>query len=244
MTLVEVCVEGPEGLRVALGRADRVELCAGLGEGGTTPSDGMLETVLEGGLPVVALVRPRPGGFVYGREERKVIERDVVRARERGVEGVAIGALTEDGRVDEGFVAELIARARPARVVFHRAFDWTRDAFEALEVLGRLGVDRILTSGGAARASEGRERLRDLVARAGAGLTIVAAGGVCAAEVRELVEVSGVREVHLSAARPVRTPGAPPGARLASRARGLEADEHRVPEGSELDALRVALGRT
>jgi copper homeostasis protein len=172
-----------------------------------------------------------------------VIERDVVRARELGVEGVAIGALGADGRVDASFVAELIARARPARVVFHRAFDWTPDALEALETLATLGVDRILTAGQAPRAVEGCERLRLLIERAGAGPTIVAAGGIRAADARALVVGAGVRELHLSAARPVKAGGwCPPVASgLASRARPLGPDEHRAPDPDELDAVRAAL---
>ena len=205
---VEVCVEGLEGLRAARAAgARRVELCCALAEGGLTPSAGAVEACMaEGAIELVVLGRPRGGAFVYSAEELAVAERDVELARERGAAGVALGCLTAEGEVDVEGTARLMARARPLAVAFHRAFDHVREWEAALEVLVRLGVERVLTSGQAASAFEGRERIGALVHQARGRIAVVAAGGVRPDNARELVRASGVGELHLSAA--VRRPSA------------------------------------
>jgi copper homeostasis protein len=199
--LYEVCVEDARGaLAAQRGGADRVELCQALPEGGTTPSRGALEVArARAGLPVVALIRPRPGDFVYDADELETMERDVRTARELGLAGVALGVLTADGRIDVERTGALVAAARPLDVTLHRAFDHARDLEEALDAALSLGVERVLTSGGAPTAEEGAEVLERLVERAAERLALVAAGGVRPHNVRRLVEATGVREVHGSA---------------------------------------------
>jgi len=202
MVTVEICVESVAGVRAAReGGAQRVELCCALGEGGLTPSAGALEAaVAVGGIEIVALVRPRGGDFLYSAEEFALVERDVGRVRELGAQGVAVGCLDADGRVDRERMARLVARARPLAVCFHRAFDLVREPAEELETLVALGVTRVLSAGGARSASEGRARLAALVRAARGRLAVVAAGGVRPENVRALVSECGVAEVHLSAA--------------------------------------------
>lgn len=198
---VEVCVEGREGLCAARAAgARRVELCCALSEGGLTPSHGTLaECVAEGGIEIVVLVRPRGGDFLYSAGEFAVLERDVAAARELGAAGVALGCLSAEGDVDAERCARLIARAHPLPVTFHRAFDLVRTPERALETLIELGVARVLTSGQAARAFDGRARIAAFVRAAHRRLVVIAAGGVRPEHARELVQVSGVRELHLSA---------------------------------------------
>ena len=196
--IVEACVEGVDAA-VAAERAgaDRIELCAGLIEDGTTPSAGTLTVVrARVAIPIVAMVRPRGGDFVYTSAELEVMERDVATAREAGAHGVALGVLTADGRVDQDALRSLLRAAAPMAVTFHRAFDAAADLPAALDTLIGAGVRRVLTSGGAASAREGRDTLAALVRQAGGRTAIVAGGRVDAAAARELGLV-GVREVHV-----------------------------------------------
>lgn len=198
---VEVCVESVAGLEAAArAGAQRVELCCGLAEGGLTPGLALTEAAVAAGwLPVVVLVRPRPGDFVYSSAEFELLVREVELAREAGAAGVALGLLTAEGALDEERLARLVERARPLAVTFHRAFDQLAEPLGALERLRALGVARILTAGGAARARDGVAALAELVAAAGEGLEVVAAGGVRSDHVRALVQASGVHAVHLAA---------------------------------------------
>lgn len=215
--LLEVCVDSIRAARLAAAAgAHRLELCAGLAEGGVTPGPGTLATVLEEvAVPVVVLARPRPGGFVHDAAELAVLRRDVAHAREAGAAGVALGVLRADGTVDREETARLVELARPLAVTFHRAFDATRDALEALDALLELGIERVLSSGHAARAIEGADELARLVARAGGALEVVAGGGVRAEHAAELLRRSGVRALHSSAraaaGRASEAPGPEPG---------------------------------
>jgi copper homeostasis protein len=156
------------------------------------------------GIELVALLRPRGGDFVYGDEELAVLEADVEAAVALGLDGVALGCLTPAGAVDEERTGRLVERARPLAVTFHRAFDHVRDPMEALDALTRLGVERVLTSGCASSAAEGRACLAELVRRtrgAGRGPIVVAAGGIRPENVHALVRETGVEEVHCALSR-------------------------------------------
>jgi copper homeostasis protein len=136
-------------------------------EGGTTPSLGAIEhAVQRTTIPVFVLVRPRGGDFCYTSIELDVLRRDIEHARTLGARGIVLGCLRPEGTIDAAATRDLIARARPLPVTFHRAFDMTRDAFEALEALVDLGVERVLTSGQEKTALEGLDRIRELVERA------------------------------------------------------------------------------
>ena len=197
---VEICVDSVQGCRAAAeGGAARVELCSAMSEGGTTPSAGLLAEACAGGIEVVVLVRPRAGDFLYGEDELAVMRRDIRAAKAAGARGVALGVLTADGDVDGARTAELVALARPLQVCFHRAFDAARDLRAALDLLLELGIDRVLSSGGAARAEDGLPLLAELVRHAGERLSVVPAGGVRAHNAAAILRASGARELHLSA---------------------------------------------
>ncbi len=198
----EVCLDSVEGVRVASANgADRVELCANLVEGGTTPSIGTVELARAAApsIGLVVLVRPRGGDFLYSDDEFEVMCRDVERVRSAGADAVAIGMLCADGTIDVPRMRALIERARPMQVTCHRAFDMTRDPFEALDALTELGVDRILTSGQAKSVPEGLDCIRSLVERAGGAPIIMPGCGIRPHNVAEVVAATGVSEVHGSA---------------------------------------------
>lgn len=201
MITCEVCVEGFVGARAAQeGGAQRVELCAGLVEGGTTPSFGTLEATLEGlSIPCVVLVRPRGGDFLYSRDEINIMLRDIRGIREMGAFGIATGALSREGRVDPQLLEEVMEAAGPLSVTFHRAFDMTRDPFEAMETLVGAGVHRILTSGQERSVPEGLSLIRQLVQRGGDRISIMPGGGIRAENVRRILRETGAREVHFTA---------------------------------------------
>lgn len=202
MTLqLEICTDSVAGVLAAeSGGADRAELCSNLGEGGTTPSLGLLRQARRAtSLPIAVLVRPRSGDFVYDEAERAILRDDVRAAKMEGADIIVTGALTPDGTIDRAATARLVEAARPLPVTFHRAFDLTRDPAEALDVLLELGIERVLTSGQAPSALEGAEVLAKLVRQAGDRLIVLAGGGVRAHNVAELVKRTGVREVHGSA---------------------------------------------
>lgn len=200
--LVEACVDSvASAVAAERGGAGRVELCADLASGGTTPSAGTIALTRERvRIPVFVLVRARDGDFLVDADELETMRRDVLVARRDGADGVVVGALTADGAVDIAAMRALVAAARPMAVTFHRAFDAARDQDEALDVLLSLGVDRVLTSGGAPTARAGANRLAALVRRAAGRIAVLAGGGVRADHVAELVAATGVREVHVRGA--------------------------------------------
>ena len=196
--LVEAAVDSFAGALSAQAEgAHRIELCGPLHDGGTTPSAGLIARCSEELLVSVhVLIRPRAGDFVYSADEVLIMQKDIAVAKEFGVDGVVIGALTAEGDVDAGVMSELIAMASPMRVGFHRAFDSARDQDEALELLVSLQVDHILTSGGAETAMAGAARLKTLVERAGDRIGIIAGGSITKANVVALVKQTGVGAVH------------------------------------------------
>jgi len=201
--LVEACVETVDGARAAeTGGAGRIELCAGLIEGGTTPSAGAIAQARERiAIPLFVIVRPRGGDFVYSDGDLGVMRHDIANAASAGADGVVIGALTSAGRVDSAIVRELVELARPMQVTFHRAFDLTRDFADALEALVDAGVDRVLTSGGAATAVEGIATLASLVRQAGNRIAVMAGGRITEATAAQIVRETGVREIHVRGER-------------------------------------------
>ena len=200
--LVEACVDSAESaLRAARGGAGRIELCANLVEGGTTPSAGTIRATLERvDLPVMVMIRPRGGDFLYSDLEQDIMLRDVETARELGAHGVVFGALRPDGRIDATLTRTLLEAAGPLPVTFHRAFDVSRDAFESLEALVSLGVDRILTSGQQPDVPRGLPLIRQLVERAEGRIGILPGGGIAASNVTRIAAIDGIDEVHVYAA--------------------------------------------
>lgn len=199
---LEIAVQDPDGIATAArAGADRIELCTGLALGGLTPSRALVEAAVAGPLPVQVLVRPRPGGFEYSAAERAVLLADVRAALATGAAGVVVGATTGGG-VDLALVKTVRGLADGAEVTFHRAFDTLADRHTAVEHLAALGVDRVLTSGGASRAPDGMEELARLVEWADGRLQIMAGGGIDSRSVAR-VAGAGVVAVHASAKRSV-----------------------------------------
>jgi copper homeostasis protein len=198
-TLVEAAVESVEEARAAeRAGAGRVELCANLAEGGTTPSAGMIAACRAAvRIPVYVMIRPRGGNFSYSKEELDVMQRDIDVARELGADGVVFGVLTRARLIDQRVTRELVALSRPLDVTFHRAIDASRDPLGALDILFRCGVDRVLTSGGADRAMDGVKTIAAMVEQAGQRIVVIAGGSVRPRNVAGLVKKTSVREVHL-----------------------------------------------
>jgi copper homeostasis protein len=204
----EICVDSVAGVRAAAeAGADRVELCADLLEGGITPSLGTIlvaRKVLDIKLHVI--IRPRGGDFLYDEDEIAAMEADIASAKSAGVDGVVIGVLERDGRVNVKATERLIARARPASVTFHRAFDMTPEPLIALETLCELGVDRILTSGQEATAFEGANLIAELVKVARDRVIVMPGGGITARNASRVAAMTGARELHFAARAPVASP--------------------------------------
>ena len=181
--------------------ADRIELCDNLLVGGTTPSAGLIEqsrNLVE--LPVMILIRPRPGDFNYSDSEFDVMLSDIMFAKIAGADGIVTGILKPDGNVDRERMVKIVDAARPMEITFHRAIDMTPDPLLAMDVLIELGINRVLTSGQKASAWDGRESIRKLVEYAkGRGISIMAGGGVNEQNVQNLIGETGVYEVHASA---------------------------------------------
>lgn len=196
--LLEACVETLSGAIAAEeGGARRVELCVTLEVGGLTPPDALIaECVRHLSIPVFVLARPVPGPFVLSSSELDRLLGDIRMAADRGAAGVVAGALTMAGTIDERALEAIVAAAGPLPVTFHRAFDAAADQLSALDVLARVGVARVLTSGGAATAAKGAARIRALVEQAAGRIGILAGGSVRAHNAAALVQATGVTEIH------------------------------------------------
>ncbi len=197
--ILEVCVDSLESSVYAdKGGADRIELCADLKLGGTTPSIGLAKLVREYvSCDVYAMIRPRDGDFAYNEHEILTMKEDIAELMPY-VDGFVFGALKYEGVLDINVMSELIALTGEKGVTVHRAFDCTIDIYKAYDELKELGVDRVLTAGGYNKAYEGIKVIQKLVEIEGP--TVMAGCGINSENVREIIEATGVTEVHLSAA--------------------------------------------
>ena len=203
MPLLEICCYTLESaLKAESAGADRIELCDNPAEGGTTPSLGTIQLAAERlSIPLMVIVRPRGGDFLYTQLEFESIRRDVLAIKKvEGVNGIVVGFLTADGRMDVERTREIVELAKPKlEVTFHRAFDMCRDPEEALEQLDGCGVQRILTSGGRNTAMEGADRIAKLVRQAGDDVIIMPGSGVKDTNLKELMTKTKAVEYHSSA---------------------------------------------
>jgi copper homeostasis protein len=199
-TLLEICIASvDDALAAEAGGADRLELNAGLALGGLTPSVGALvETKRATALPVVVMLRPRPGGFAYSDHDFQVMRRDLDLLLAHGADGVAFGILNEDGTVDESRSQKLLDQMCQVPAVFHRAFDVTPDPFVALQQLIGLGFCRLLTSGQQPSAHSGCALLAELVHQSRGRIEILPGGGVNRSTVTDIVAKTGCNQVHAS----------------------------------------------
>lgn len=200
MTLEVVVYNIDSALKAQVGGADRIELCDNPGEGGTTPSFGVIEAVRQNvSIDVFVMIRPRGGDFHYSNYEFHSMKRDISQCQKLSVDGLVFGILNADGTIDKKRCKELIDKARPLKVTCHRAFDMTRDPFEALEDCIEVGFDRILTAGQQAQAHKGADLIGELIRRANGRIAIMPGSGVNENTVTEVVSKSGATEIHFSA---------------------------------------------
>ena len=177
-----------------------MELCAGIPEGGTTPSYGMIRNARESiSIALNVIIRPRGGDFLYSESEIKEMIYDIHAAKELGADGLVFGCLNPDGDVDMDAMKRLMDAAGDTPVTFHRAFDHTKDPLKAIEDIISLGCARILTSGCRPTALEGAQLLAKLVEKAGERIIIMPGCGVREGNIAEIARLSGAREFHFSA---------------------------------------------
>jgi len=200
---VEVCVDSVEtAITAEKSHAVRVELCADLYNGGTTPSYGMIHNVRNNiRIPLFVLIRPRGGDFCYSEADFNVMLFDIEMCSKLKVNGVVFGVLQANGDVDITRTKIFVEKARlfGMSVTFHRAFDMTRDPFSALQTLIDLGVDRVLTSGQRSSCIEGLLLLKAITEKANNRIIIVPGGGISETNVKAIVEACNVKEFHVSA---------------------------------------------
>ena len=194
----EVCVESfEEAVRAVDAGATRIELCENLSEGGTTPSYGTIRKCLDKlSVPVMVMIRPRGGNFIYSRDEFEIMKEDILICKELPVTGVVFGLLDEKGNIDEAKTLSLVQLARPMQVTFHKAIDKAVNILESVALLKEIGVERILSSGGQATAFEGRETLNRMTELASPQLTIIVAGKVTHENFEEIRKIIPSSEYH------------------------------------------------
>jgi len=181
------------------GGADRIELCANLAEGGTTPSYGHIRQCREAfDTLIYAIIRPRGGDFLFTEEEFSMMLQDVKLCKEVGCDGVVIGLLNADGTIDLKRTSKLVDAVYPLGVTFHRAFDRCSNPFEAMEQLIQIGCERILTSGQKPSAPDAVELIEQLYREADDRIIIMPGSGVRKENIKMLAEKTGCTEFHSS----------------------------------------------
>ncbi|KAH9958991.1 copper homeostasis CutC domain-containing protein [Russula dissimulans] len=209
--VLEVCVDSVQSaVSAAYGGADRLEICGNLGVGGgTTPSLGLVRAIQKAvpHLPLMVMIRPRVGDFLYSNEEMDVMLEDIEIFKGIGVAGAVFGVLNSDGTVDVPRTRMLVEAALPMQVCFHRAFDMTRSAIEAFDAICTIhGVTRILTSGHSVSTPGGLDVLQELLRRSRekGGLAILPGAGINPRTILHVLEIlrpHGLKEVHMSGGR-------------------------------------------
>jgi copper homeostasis protein len=198
--IIEICVDSLDSSLIAqTAGAYRVELCANLLEGGTTPSFALIEMARKYlTIKLYVLIRPRGGDFLYNDLEFEIMKSDIHHCGKIGCDGVVVGTLNSDGTVDTARCSELteIAKSYSMGVTFHRAFDRCADLFQGLEDVINLGCERILTSGGKTSAIEGTPIIAQLIEKANGRIGIMPGAGITPENVSELIEKTGASEIH------------------------------------------------
>jgi copper homeostasis protein len=204
--LLEISVESLEGaLAAERAGADRIELCGDLSHGGVTPGADLVRAVrTKVRIPIFVMIRPRAGGFMYSTAKFAEMKCSIVGAKESGMDGVVLGILRNDRRVDVEGTRELVELAEPLPVTYHRAFDESADLHQALDDVIQTGAKRILTSGGAKSALAGAAVLAELIAAAEERIVIVPGAGISALNIEQIAQRTKAREFHsgLSTALP------------------------------------------
>jgi len=205
--LLEACVNSAvSAIEAQKGGADRVELCENMADGGCTPSAGTIMLAKKHlSIPVFVMIRPRGADFCYSDEEYEIMKSDIRMAKELKADGVVFGILMADGRIDRKKMSELVKLARPMGVTCHRAFDMTRDPYEALEDLIKLGIDRVLTSGQADSALEGAPLIRKLIEKTRDRITIMPGHGIKEHNLKDIIRETGAGEYHMYLTEQVRS---------------------------------------
>lgn len=197
---VEICVDSVESAIAAeRGGAQRVELCSDLLEGGVTPSAGLVSIVRQQiDIGVFVMIRPRGGDFCYTDLEFGIMQQDIRQARDLGADGIILGVLDRQARVDVARTRKLVELAGPLPVTFHRAIDMTPDPRAALEDVVATGAARVLTSGGAPKVTKGLAVVARMVETAGDRLAVMAGGGITPETIAGVAEATGATEFHAS----------------------------------------------
>ncbi len=199
--VLEICANSVTSAIIAqAGGADRIELCANLKEGGTTPSYGEILTARRQlHIPLYIIIRPRSGDFLYSPIEFEVMKQDVQIAKALNAEGVVFGILDQDGNVDKIRNKELLEIAKPLSSTFHRAFDMCSNLPVALEDIILLGFERILTSGGKQNALLGAAVIKKLVQQAEGRIAIMPGSGINEQNILDIARATGAVEFHTTA---------------------------------------------
>lgn len=197
--IFEACVETLEEALAAQHRgANRIELCSALDQDGLTPSPDLTRQCVQNlSIPVMAMVRPRGGNFVYSEVELLQMESEIAYFKQSGVAGVVFGLLTDDGNVDVENTRRLAKLAYPLEVTFHKAIDYSTDILKSFQELNAIeGITRILTSGGMDTAWNGREILKQMQELPNRQIKIIAAGKVLPDNRIQISEFTGITELH------------------------------------------------
>lgn len=206
--LFEICANSVESCIAAqAGGANRVELCAGIPEGGTTPSYGDIIIAREvlNTTKLHVIIRPRGGDFLYSPLEQRIMLKDIDNARRLGADGVVFGCLTAEGDIDITLMEQLMEAAGDMSVTFHRAFDVCRNPQKALEDIIGLGCNRILTSGQQPTAEQGIPLLKELEKQAAGRIILLAGCGVNETNIAHIARETGIHEFHFSARETMRS---------------------------------------
>jgi copper homeostasis protein len=197
--LYEACVESLDDALAAERRgAHRIELCSALDQDGLTPSRALIAQCLRRlSIPVMAMIRPRGGDFVYSDAEVAQMVEEIAFCKQAGVAGVVFGLLTREGEIDVKNTERLIRAARPLEITFHKAIDYSQDVLQSFRVLNALeGITRVLTSGGCETAWDGRETLKAMNAMAGRRIGVIAAGRLLPENRERLADYTAIWELH------------------------------------------------
>ncbi len=234
--LLEICVDDARGLAAAIdGGADRIELCSALELGGLTPTPGLIALAAKAKIPTRAMVRPRPGDFVFDAADLDAMLGDIAAIRAAGLEGVVLGTSLPDGRLDTEMLRVLVAASAGLCLTLHRAFDLVPDFAQAVEQAVELGFDTILTSGGARTAAEGLDNLALAHQVAASRITIMAGSGVNAQTAPAILARVNLEALHGSGSEPAQ-PASAPAARL-----GFDSPNRKATSSDNVRAMKALM---